>query len=103
VSIFFTHSLYISSNCSLCPVVESPHLCIPSSQSVAIILFDKVKGAYAWGVDNGNRFIDYVGTWAPTILGHEDDVVLDVGKKTIDKGELATACAKIWNISTKTC
>ncbi len=54
------------------------------------IVFDKVKGAYAWDVD-GNKFIDYVGTWGPAILGHADDDVLDAVKKTMDKGELLLA------------
>jgi len=26
------------------------------------IVFDRVKGAYAWDVD-GNRYIDYIGSW----------------------------------------
>ena len=51
------------------------------------VVFDKVKGAYAWDVD-GNKYIDYVGTWGPAILGHADDDVLDAVKKTMDKGEL---------------
>jgi glutamate-1-semialdehyde 2,1-aminomutase len=50
------------------------------------IVFDRVKGAYAWDVD-GNKFIDYVGTWGPAILGHADDDVLNAVKKTMDKGE----------------
>lgn len=49
------------------------------------VVFDKVKGAYAYDVD-GNKFIDYVGTWGPAILGHADDDVLDAVKKTMDKG-----------------
>jgi len=51
------------------------------------IVFDKVKGAYAWDVD-GNKYIDYVGTWGPAIIGHADDVVLDAVKATMDKGKL---------------
>ena len=50
------------------------------------IVFDRVKGAYAWDVD-GNKFIDYVGTWGPAILGHADDDVLNAVKKTMDNGE----------------
>lgn len=50
------------------------------------MVFDRVKGAYAWDVD-GNKYIDYVGTWGPAILGHADDDVLDAVKKTMDKGE----------------
>jgi len=49
------------------------------------VVFDKVKGAYAWDVD-GNKYIDYVGTWGPAIIGHADDDVLDAVKKTMDKG-----------------
>merc|ERR1719223_874262 len=49
------------------------------------VVFDRVKGAYAWDVD-GNKYIDYVGTWGPAILGHADDDVLDAIKKTMDKG-----------------
>jgi len=50
------------------------------------VVFDRVKGAYAWDVD-GNKYIDYVGTWGPAILGHADDDVLDAVKATMDKGE----------------
>eukprot|EP01083_Nonionella_stella_P052319 138855_1 len=49
------------------------------------VVFDHVKGAYAWDVD-GNKFIDYVGTWGPAIIGHADDTVLDAVKATMDKG-----------------
>ena len=53
------------------------------------VVFDKVKGAYAWDVD-GNKYIDYVGTWGPAILGHADDEVLDAVKLTMDKGKLVS-------------
>merc|ERR1719148_227367 len=49
------------------------------------VVFDRVKGANAWDVD-GNKYIDYVGTWGPAILGHADDDVLDAVKATMDKG-----------------
>lgn len=49
------------------------------------VVFDRVKGAYAWDVDE-NKYIDYVGTWGPAILGHADDDVLNAVKKTMDKG-----------------
>ena len=49
------------------------------------VVFDHVKGAYAWDVD-GNKYVDYVGTWGPAIIGHADDRVLDALKKTLDKG-----------------
>lgn len=58
------------------------------------VVFDRVKGAYAWDVD-GNKYIDYVGTWGPAILGHADDDVLDAVKKTMDKGEWLSEVA-VW-------
>ena len=33
------------------------------------LFFRKGEGAYLWDVD-GNRFIDYVGSWGPAIAGH---------------------------------
>ncbi len=33
------------------------------------IVFARGEGAYLWDVD-GNRYIDYVGSWGPLILGH---------------------------------
>lgn len=42
------------------------------------IFFREGKGAYLWDVD-GNRYIDYVGSWGPAVLGHaHPDVVLAV-------------------------
>ena len=30
------------------------------------LVFDRVKGPYAWDVD-GNKYIDYIGSWGPAI------------------------------------
>jgi len=49
------------------------------------VVFDRVKGAYAWDVDE-NKYIDYVGTWGPAILGHADDDVLAAISETMAKG-----------------
>lgn len=49
------------------------------------IVFDRVKGAYAYDVD-GNKYIDYVGTWGPAICGHANDEVLDAIKEQMEKG-----------------
>lgn len=40
------------------------------------IVFDKVKGAYIYDVDN-QHYIDYVGTWGPAILGHSHPKVVE--------------------------
>ncbi len=49
------------------------------------IVFDRVKGAYAWDVD-GNRYIDYIGTWGPAIVGHAHPEVLEALHAALEKG-----------------
>jgi hypothetical protein len=38
------------------------------------IVFDRVKGPYCWDVD-GNKYIDYIGSWGPAIVGAANDEV----------------------------
>ena len=33
------------------------------------VFIDRASGAYIWDTDN-KRYIDYVGSWGPMILGH---------------------------------
>jgi glutamate-1-semialdehyde 2,1-aminomutase len=49
------------------------------------IVFDRVKGAYAWDVD-GNRYIDYVGSWGPAICGHAHPEVIAALHDALEKG-----------------
>lgn len=49
------------------------------------IVFDRVKGAYAWDVD-GNRYIDYIGSWGPAICGHAHPEVIGALHAALDKG-----------------
>ena len=49
------------------------------------IVFDRVKGPYAWDVD-GNRFIDYVGSWGPAICGHSHPEVTTALNEALEKG-----------------
>ena len=49
------------------------------------IVFDRVKGAYIWDVDN-NQYIDYVGTWGPAICGHAHPDVLQALAAALEKG-----------------
>lgn len=45
------------------------------------IFFREAKGAYMWDVD-GNKYIDYIGSWGPAILGHaHPDVVAAVQER----------------------
>ncbi|MDX1977911.1 MAG: glutamate-1-semialdehyde 2,1-aminomutase [Pseudanabaenaceae cyanobacterium bins.68] len=49
------------------------------------IVFDRVAGAYAWDVD-GNRYIDYIGTWGPAIVGHAHPEVIEALHQALGKG-----------------
>jgi len=49
------------------------------------IVFDRVKGAYIWDVDE-NKYIDYVGSWGPAICGHAHPEVLQALKEVLEKG-----------------
>src|SRR5262249_43160258 len=43
------------------------------------------NGAYLWDVD-GNRYIDYVGSWGPMILGHVHPAVVDAVQQAASRG-----------------
>jgi glutamate-1-semialdehyde 2,1-aminomutase len=64
------------------------------------IVFDRVKGAYAWDVDN-NKYIDYVGTWGPAICGHANDEVLAALKLQMEKGTSFGAPSALENVLAK--
>lgn len=45
----------------------------------------KAKGQYLYDVD-GNQYIDYIGSWGPMILGHNDERVLEAVSKQMQDG-----------------
>ena len=49
------------------------------------IVFDRVKGPFAWDID-GNRYIDYIGSWGPAICGHAHPEVTTALQEAIEKG-----------------
>jgi glutamate-1-semialdehyde 2,1-aminomutase len=49
------------------------------------VVFDRVEGAYAYDVD-GNRYIDYIGTWGPAIVGHAHPEVIEAIQRAATKG-----------------
>lgn len=46
---------------------------------------ENAKAQYLYDKD-GNKYIDYIGSWGPMILGHNDDRVFDAVKKQLEKG-----------------
>ena len=49
------------------------------------IVFDRGDGAYLFDVD-GNRYIDYVGSWGPMILGHRHPDVVAALEDALARG-----------------
>ncbi|TJZ77510.1 glutamate-1-semialdehyde 2,1-aminomutase [Chitiniphilus eburneus] len=47
--------------------------------------FARGEGAYVWDVD-GQRYIDYVGSWGPLILGHAHPAVLEAVMRAARNG-----------------
>jgi glutamate-1-semialdehyde 2,1-aminomutase len=46
---------------------------------------ERGDGAYLFDVD-GNRYVDYVGSWGPHILGHGHDAVIAAVKEALSRG-----------------
>ena len=49
------------------------------------VFIAKARGSKLWDVD-GNRYIDYVGSWGPMILGHADPHILKAVKNAANSG-----------------
>ena len=49
------------------------------------LFIDHAKGAYIVDID-GKRYIDYVGSWGPMVLGHSHPDVINAVKTAADKG-----------------
>ena len=49
------------------------------------IVIERGEGAYLFDVD-GNRYIDYIGSWGPMILGHGHPRVREAIHRAVDQG-----------------
>ena len=64
--------------------VNSP---VRACKSVGAIpaFIDRAIGCFIYDAD-GNRYIDYVGSWGPMILGHRHAVVIEAMKTVMERG-----------------
>lgn len=46
---------------------------------------ERAEGAYMWDVE-GKRYIDYMGSWGPAIVGHAHPAVLEAVQQAIGRG-----------------
>jgi glutamate-1-semialdehyde 2,1-aminomutase len=65
------------------------------------VFIDRGQGAWLWDVD-GNRYVDYVQSWGPLILGHAPLAVVEALRAALDRGtsfgaptELETQLARL--------
>jgi len=49
------------------------------------VFVNRAQGAYLFGED-GRRYVDYVGSWGPMILGHAHPAVIEAVKTAADRG-----------------
>lgn len=49
------------------------------------IFFEKAQGAYLFDAD-GNKYIDYIGSWGPMIMGHSHPDIVNAIKKQAELG-----------------
>ncbi len=61
------------------------------------LFISKAKGPYIWDED-GNCFIDFVGSWGPMILGHADEDIESAVMQTLRKGASFGAPTAIENL-----
>lgn len=79
--------------------VSSPVRAFKSVDSSPIV-FDRVKGARITDVD-GNKFIDFVGSWGTAIVGHAHDEVIASVSKTAEGGTSFGAPSRLENTLAK--
>ncbi len=49
------------------------------------LFIDHAKGPYLFDID-GRRYLDYIGSWGPMILGHANEEVLDAINRAVSRG-----------------
>ena len=49
------------------------------------IFIDRAEGAYLYDID-GNRYVDYIGSWGPMILGHRHPAVVEALNNAVERG-----------------
>ncbi|HEY9900043.1 MAG TPA: glutamate-1-semialdehyde 2,1-aminomutase [Pantanalinema sp.] len=49
------------------------------------VFIDRAEGPFMWDVD-GNRYVDYIGSWGPMILGHGHPAVKEALHAALERG-----------------
>jgi glutamate-1-semialdehyde 2,1-aminomutase len=49
------------------------------------VFFERAEGAYLFDAD-GNKYIDYIGSWGPMIMGHSHPAIVNAIKEQAERG-----------------
>jgi glutamate-1-semialdehyde 2,1-aminomutase len=49
------------------------------------LLLERGLGAHVWDAD-GRRYVDYIGSWGPALLGHADPATMEAIRRTLTNG-----------------
>ena len=49
------------------------------------VFIERAEGAYLYDID-GNRYVDYIGSWGPQILGHQHPAVVEALEIAVKRG-----------------
>ncbi|MFT5218104.1 MAG: glutamate-1-semialdehyde 2,1-aminomutase [Planctomycetota bacterium] len=79
-----SESLFAAANAVIPGGVNSPVRAFNGVGGTPIFI-DRAEGAYLIDVD-GNRYIDYVGSWGPMICGHANAEIIDAVTQAVAKG-----------------
>jgi glutamate-1-semialdehyde 2,1-aminomutase len=79
-----SHALFTRAKALMPGGVNSPARAFGAVGGEPIVI-DRGEGPYLWDVD-GNRYIDYVGSWGPMILGHAHPAVVAALEAAICRG-----------------
>ena len=71
--------------CSLMPGgVNSPARAFGAVGGTPLFI-DRADGPFLYDID-GRKFIDYIGSWGPMIIGHKHPTVVEAVRKAIERG-----------------
>src|SRR5688572_7216005 len=79
-----SHSIFQRANDLMPGGVNSPARAFGAVGGEPIVV-ERAQGAYLFDVD-GNRYIDYIGSWGPMILGHCHPRVREAIHRAVDNG-----------------
>ncbi|UFP94062.1 glutamate-1-semialdehyde 2,1-aminomutase [Gloeobacter morelensis] len=90
-----SHRLFAEAQQLMPGGVNSPVRAFKSVGSEPVFI-ERAEGAYLWDVD-GNRYIEYINTWGPSIVGHSHPEVISALREALPKGTSYGAPTRLEN------